>query len=325
MASWLQSLILGIVQGVTEFVPVSSSGHLVLLPYLAGWETHGLAFDVALHMGTLLAVLVYFRKDLWGMLRAVLRRGGDPESVLYRRLAGLLVLGSIPVALTGLLLKPLFEDAFESPLLVSGFLVVTAIVLTVGERVRARRLTSTTAGLDSAHSPSRVWQGDWQGDAEEWLAPTAPAADVEAGRDPADPRGLDLGRMRMRHALIVGIGQAFALVPGLSRSGTTITAGLLAGLTRPAATRFSFLLSLPALFGAALVSLPDLSEPGARTASAGDIAVGVIAAFVAGYVTVSWLIKLVAREKLTVFVRYLLAAAVIGVFGYLMNGPLSSV
>lgn len=325
MATWLQSLILGIVQGITEFVPVSSSGHLVLLPYLAGWEAHGLAFDVALHMGTLLAVIVYFRRDLWGMAAAVLRRGTDPESVLYRRLAGLLVVATIPVALTGLLLKPVFEDAFESPLLVSGFLLLTAVLLTVGERVRARRQTAAATSLDSPHTPSRVWQGDWQGEEEEWLAPTAPAADVEAGHDPGDPRGLDLRHIRLRHALIVGLGQACALFPGLSRSGTTITAGLLSGLTRPAATRFSFLLSLPALAGAAILSLPDLAEPGTRTASGADIAVGVSASFVAGYITVSWLIKLVAREKLTVFVRYLVAAAVIGLFGYLMNGPLSSV
>ena len=323
MANWLQSLILGIVQGVTEFVPVSSSGHLVLLPYLAGWEAPGLAFDVALHMGTLLAVVVYFRNDLWGMATALVRGGRDPESVLYRRLAGLLVLASVPVALTGVLLKPLFEEAFESPLLVSGFLLVTALLLTLGERVRGARLGAAAATLDSPHSPSRVWQGDWHGEADESL-PTAPSADVEAGRDPADPRGLDLRHIGVRHALIVGLGQACALFPGLSRSGTTITAGLLSGLTRPAATRFSFLLSLPALFGAAIVSLPDLSQEAGRM-SGGEIAIGVAAAFVAGYITVSWLIKLVAREKLTVFVRYLVAAAVVGVFGYLMNGPLSSV
>lgn len=323
MASWIQSLILGIVQGITEFVPVSSSGHLVLLPYLAGWEAPGLAFDVALHMGTLLAVIVYFRKDLWGMVRAVVRPSGDPESALYRRLLILLMLASVPVALTGLFLKPLFEEAFESPLLVSGFLAVTALALTLGERVRSARLTSAAATLDSPQGRTRVWEGDWHGAAEEPAVPTAPSADVEVGRDPADPRGVDLAHIRVRHALIVGFGQALALFPGLSRSGTTITAGLLGGLTRPAATRFSFLLSLPALVGAAIVSLPDLGESDALVGR--DVVVGVLASFVAGYITVSWLIRLVARERLTVFVRYLIAAAVVGVFGYLMNGPLSSV
>lgn len=323
MANWLQSLILGIVQGVTEFVPVSSSGHLVLLPYLAGWETPGLAFDVALHMGTALAVLLYFRRELWGMATAVVRRGDDPESALYRRLLVLLIVGSVPVALTGLFLKPLFEDAFESPLLVSAFLVVTAVVLTAGERVRARRVGAVTPAQETGENRARVWEGDWHGNAEE-VTVLEPAADVATGRDPSDPHGVDLQRLGMRHALIVGAGQALALFPGLSRSGTTITAGLFAGMTRAAATRFSFLLSLPALIGAGLVSLPDLGEEAARF-STGDILVGVAAAFVAGYATVAWLVRLVARERLTVFVRYLLAAAVIGVFGYLMNGPLSSV
>lgn len=323
MPHWLQSLILGIVQGVTEFVPVSSSGHLVLLPYLAGWDEPGLAFDVALHMGTAAAVIVYFRKELLGMAKAVVRPGGDAESALYRRLLVLLAIATVPAALVGVTLKSFFEQTFESPLVVSSFLLVTAIALTAGERFRARRIALAKVRADAAPKPQQVWTGDWMGDVSDEVA-VDPLAGVDIGRDAADIAASDLRGLGVRHALIVGVSQAFALFPGLSRSGTTITAGLFSGLTRAAATRFSFLLSLPALLGAAVVSLPDLGEQ-TSVYSGGDLAVGIVAAFVAGYATVAWLIRLVARERLTVFVRYLVAAAAVGFLGYAMNGPVSSV
>lgn len=322
MPHWLQALILGIVQGVTEFVPVSSSGHLVLVPYLAGWDTPGLAFDVALHLGTAAAVVVYFRAELLGMLRAILRPAGA-EGALYRRLLVLLVIGTMPAAAAGLLLKPLFEEAFTSPLVVSSFLLVTAVLLTAGERFRARRIRQAKVRADAAPRPQQVWNGDWMGEASEDVAPD-PFASIEIGRDASDPAAVDLRKIGPGHALLVGLSQALALFPGLSRSGTTITAGLFSGLTRAAATRFSFLLSLPALIGAAIVSLPDLGEQSSAY-TGGDLAVGVIASFLAGYATVAWLIRLVARERLTVFVRYLVAASAIGFLGYAMNGPVSSV
>lgn len=236
---------------------------------------------------------------------------------------GLLVLGSVPVALSGIFLKSLFENAFESPLLVSGFLLVTALLLSAGERVRARRVLAQDSAPRENSERAWAWQGDCQGDVQREVAGVE-ATDVETGRDPEDPRGVDLGHLGVGRTLVVGVAQAFVLFPGLSRSGITITAGLFAGLTRPAATRFSFLLSLPALIGAGLVSLPDLGEEGVGYQSA-DIVIGVVAAFVAGYATVAWLVRLVARERLTVFVRYLVAVAMIGVFGYLMNGPLNSI
>lgn len=325
MANWLQSLILGIVQGVTEFVPVSSSGHLVLLPYLAGWDAPGLAFDVALHVGTALAVMVYFRRELVRMAIAAVRPSRDPESVLYRRLLGLLILGSIPVAIAGLTLKSVFEEAFTSPLVVSGLLLVTAAILTLGERARTQRVArgEAQAAPRNQSDNTRVWDGDWMGQAQPVTASEA-LPDVETGFDADDHLGMDLRQMNTRQAVLIGLGQTLALFPGLSRSGATITAGLFAGLTRAAATRFSFLLALPALVGAAIVSLPDLADQSGGF-SGGEIIVGVVAAFVSGYLTVSWLVKLVSRESLTIFVRYLIAAAVIGLFGYLMNGPVSSV
>jgi undecaprenyl-diphosphatase len=323
MPHWLQSLILGIVQGVTEFVPVSSSGHLVLLPYLAGWDEPGLAFDVALHMGTAAAVIVFFRSELVGMAKAVVRPGGGAESALYRRLLVLLAIGTVPAAIAGVTLESFFQETFKSPLVVSSFLLVTALVLTAGERFRARRIALAKVRADAAPKPQQVWTGDWMGEVSDETA-VDPLANVDIGRDAGDVSGTDLRGLQLRHALVVGVGQAFALFPGLSRSGATITAGMFSGLTRAAATRFSFLLSLPALVGAAVVSLPDLGEQ-TSAYSGGDLAVGVIAAFVAGYATVAWLIRLLARERLTVFVRYLIAASAIGFLGYAMNGPVSSV
>jgi undecaprenyl-diphosphatase len=323
MPHWLQSLILGIVQGVTEFVPVSSSGHLVLLPYLAGWDEPGLAFDVALHMGTAAAVLVYFRTELIGMARAVVQPRSGAETALYRRLLVLLAIGTLPAAVAGVTLESFFARTFSSPLVVSSFLLVTALVLTAGERFRSRRIALAKVRAEAAPRPQQVWTGDWMGEVSDEAA-TDPLAGVDLGRDADDPSADDLRGIGVGHALAIGVGQAFALFPGLSRSGSTITAGLFSGLTRAAATRFSFLLSLPALLGAAVVSLPDLGEQ-TSAYSGGDLAVGVVASFVAGYATVAWLIRLLARERLTVFVRYLVAASAIGFLGYVMNGPVSSV
>lgn len=321
MPQWLQSLILGVVQGITEFVPVSSSGHLVLLPYLAGWESPGLAFDVALHAGTAAAVVVYFRRELLGMALAVFRPGGGPDSVLYRRLLGLIVAGSVPVAIVGLTLEDFFEDVFTSPLAVSGFLLVTAAILTLGERGRTQRVARTVEEVPSGGAErSRIWDGDWVGEITV-AEPAEEMPDAETGRDPHDPEGKDLTRVGLREAMLVGLAQSLALFPGISRSGATITAGILSGLTRPAAARFSFLLALPALVGAAVVSLPDIGD--IRVYSNGEIAVGVVAAFLAGYASIAWLLRLLARERLTVFRAYLVAVAAIGAFGYVMNGPLT--
>lgn len=316
---WLQAVVLGLVQGITEFVPVSSSGHLVLLPYLLSWEDPGLAFDVALHLGTALAITVYFRTELVGMALALTGASGTAgarERAMYRRLGVFLVVGSVPVAIVGLTLKETFEDLFATPQVAATFLLVTAGILVLGERVRSRRV-ARVAVADPGHAA--VWQGDWVGAGVQGpgIAPLA-----GAGADPGDPAGLDLERITLREAVVIGLGQALALFPGLSRSGTTITAGLLAGLTRQAATRFSFLLGLPAMLGAALISLPDLAEPGPY--SAAQIIAAVLVAFGAGYASIHFLVQLVARAGLNMFVRYLVAAAAIGWFGYVILGPASS-
>lgn len=332
---WVQAIVLGIVQGLTEFVPVSSSGHLVLLPYLLGWQRPGLAFDVALHAGTAGAIILYFRVELVGMVLAVLRRGTSRESRLYRRMLLLLVVATVPVAIAGLALQETIERIFESPPVAAGMLLVTAAVLTGGEKLRDRRVAAAvptgTPGAGEGDRP--VWAEDGAGDAPAHRAATdaptgagageADLPEVPVGADPEDPAGKDLEGIGVRDALTVGVAQIFALLPGMSRSGTTIMAGMATGMTREAATRFSFLLALPALMGALILSVPDLGEPGPY--SGGAIAAGVVAAFVSGYAAIAVLVRLVAHTSLRIFVRYLLAAGVLGLFAYLMLGPPSTV
>lgn len=278
MRELLEAILLGVVQGLTEFVPVSSSGHLVLVPHFLGLEPAGLAFDVALHLGTFGAVVGYFRHDLLAMARAVVGAGTVAEINHHRRMAALLVLASVPIAIIGLLLRDVFEAAFESPTAAATFLLLTGALLLIGEFARTRR-----GGFRNAM--------------------VATGRDRTVGADPADPEGTTLARMGPRQALVIGVGQCLALFPGVSRSGTTISAGMVAGLTRPAATRFSFLLALPALVGATLVNIPDLIEGDAVYGPAALLA-GVVAAFVSGYLAIRWLLALVARDRLTVFAIY---------------------
>lgn len=299
--AWLQAIVLGVVQGVTEFMPVSSSGHLVLLPYLFGWQRPGLAFDVALHVGTAGAIVTYFRVELLGMLRAIVQGGHTPAGRLYRRLAVLLVVASVPVAVVGLTLKETFERIFETPVIAAFMLLVTAAVLVGGEKLRDRRVAASRSASTSTRSTGSELD------------------EVLVGEDPEDPAGRDLEHVGLREAALVGLAQILALFPGMSRAGTTIMAGVAAGMTREAATRFSFLLALPALAGAALLSLPDLAEPGPY--SGVDIALGVVAAFVAGYLAIAFLVRLVAHTSLRVFVAYLVVAATLGLLGSLMLGP----
>lgn len=314
ITEWVQAIVLGVVQGVTEFIPISSSGHLVLVPYILGWQRPGLAFDVALHAGTAGAIVLYFRTELVGMALALLRGGRSREGRLYRRLVVLLAAASVPVAVVGLLLKDAFEAAFDTPAVAAVMMLVTAAVLVGGEKLRTRRVAART------HAPAR----------EESVSPDPAAdtdlaarADLAVGIDPADPTGKDLERLGLREAVLVGMAQTLALMPGMSRSGTTIMAGVAAGMTREAATRFSFLLALPAMVGASIVSLPDLGEPGAY--SAGATVAGVVAAFLAGYGAIAFLVRLVAHTSLTVFARYLLVAGVLGLLAVAALGPPSTV
>lgn len=282
LGEFLRAVLLGIVQGLTEFIPVSSSGHLVLVPYFLDIRTPGIAFDVALHVGTFAAVVLYFRTDLRNLLAAVFGVGEPTAVAYYRRLALLLVVGTVPIAVVGLLLRDVFEAAFGSPTTAALFLILTGVLLLIGEAARNRRGGFSSPAGEVA--PDRVMVGD----------------------DAGDPEGLTLDEIGLRQALVIGFGQCIALFPGVSRSGTTIVAGMSAGLTRPAATRFSFLLALPALVGASIISLPDLAD-GASIFGPAAVAGGVVAAFVSGYLAIRWLLALVARDRLTAFAVYCFA------------------
>ena len=285
---WLQAMLLGLIQGLTEFIPVSSSGHLVLVPHLLGWERPGLAFDIALHLGTAAAIVVYFRTELLGMIRGVVLGSRTPDGPLYRRLALLLVLASIPIAVVGLAFEDAVAEVFSQPLAACGFLLVTAAILVGGERFRSRR------AVGASIRPVEV---------------DDPGTRLQRGADPADPQGLALDRIRPRHALVVGAAQMLALFPGVSRSGSSIMAGVFAGLTREAATRFSFLLALPAMVGAGILGLGDLGDTGIY--SGPDIVLGVATAGVSGYLAIRFLVALVSRARLTAFAVYVTAFALV--------------
>ena len=261
----VQALVMGIVQGLTEFLPVSSSGHLIIVPFLAGWDDafiNSLAFSVMLHVGTLSALLVYFRADWIRLVPAGLAAlrdrslQGDPD----RRLAWLLVAATIPAAVAGLLLEGLIETAFREIGLVAVTLVVGGGILWLADR----------------------WGG----------------------------RAKDVHDVTLPVALGIGAAQALALVPGISRSGISISAARLAGLDRPAAARFSFLMATPITAGASLFELRRLvaGETGVEV-SVGPLVVGMIAAFVSGAVAISVLLRYLRSSSLDVFVWYRLVLA----------------
>ena len=280
----LQAFVLGLVQGATEFLPVSSSGHLQAVPFLLGWDSGSLAFDVAVHVGTLLAVLLVFRADLWAMLRAVLRPADDGDGArAARRLVGLLAVASVPAALVGLALGDAVEAAFDRPLVVAGSLVLTAAILWWSER---RRTALGTAEPDG------------------------------------DPDARALGGVPWRAAVGVGAAQALAVLPGLSRSGTTMAAGLALGLSRAEAARLSFLMLIPVTLGAAALTLPDLATapPGTLPFGPTEVAVGVATSAVSGVLAIRFLLALIARRDLLVFARYVLVLAAVLLAAIVLRG-----
>ncbi len=267
--SVLDALILGLVQGLTEFLPVSSSGHLVLMQHYLGVQQIGLSFDVLVHLATLLAVVVYFWQDVkklviafFSIIRGALgsrsarRTRLDAESRMYRRLVWMVILGAIPAALAGYFLEDFFKKLFESVLVVGLALMVTGLIL---------------------------WGAEW----------------LQSRKQ----RRRELGAMTSLDALIIGIGQAVAITPGISRSGTTIATALARGLDRVAAARYSFLLSLPVIFGAGLLQARDILKVGVEY-SWQALAVGGVASFVAGLLAIRVLMAVLERSKLTIFSYY---------------------
>lgn len=293
----IRAIVLGVVQGLTEFLPVSSSGHLVVIPYLLSWDQPPLSFGVALHVGTLLAVIVYFAGDLWFLATRTFGIGATgPEDVKRARTTvGLLVVGTIPAAILGATLETQFEKTFEDPRFAASFLLVTAVLLWLAETIRRRRVA-----------------------AREGVA----LADVTAAHELDDP-GRHEGTTTMTDATAIGLAQALAIFPGVSRSGATIAAGMMRGLSREGAARFSFLLAIPVILGAAIVELPEFSTSGLNETAYGGWALiaGTAAAALSGFWAIRYLLRLIAENDLLGFARYVAFFGILTWVGYLWIGP----
>ena len=264
----IQAVILASVQGITEFLPISSSGHLILVPYFLGWRDQGLAFDIATNTGTLLAIVAYFHRDLRDLIVGFFTgapRSGD-DGFAPRPMAWNLVIGTIPAGLAGLLFHDWIATEARNPLLIACTTLFYGLLLWLADRI---------------------------------------------GR-----KERDVGTLFWRDALIIGIAQALALVPGTSRSGITITAGLLLGLTRPAAARFTFLLSVPIGVLVALKDAKDLVENPVGTDQLAMMGIGLFVSAIVGYAVIAWLLSWLRRRSLTAFVVYrvILAAVILATF-----------
>ena len=269
----VRAVVLGIVQGLTEFLPVSSSGHLIVVPNLLGWDDpfiESLAFSVMLHLATLLALLIYFRKDWLRLIPAGLAtlRDRSFEGDADRRLAWLLAAATIPAVIAGVLLNDLVETVFREPRLVAMTLVAGAVVLWVADRLGSRK---------------RPIEG-----------------------------------LTFPMAIGIGVAQAFALVPGVSRSGISISAGLFAGLDRESAARFAFLMATPITAGAGLYELRKIAagEVGVELPLA-PLAAGMVASLVAGLLAIAVLLRYLRSNGVGVFVAYRIALAALVVVAWL--------
>lgn len=248
-----QAVILGLIQGLTEFLPISSSGHLILIPELVGWEPSGLTFDVALNTGTFLAVVIYFFPRWWGLLTKGVFGGQKQE----RALLGYLVLATIPAALIGYFLEPLIESTLRQPVIAASMLILFGLLL------------------------------HW---AEKQATLTRNLEDIKWG-----------------DALKVGLAQSLALIPGVSRSGITITTGLSLGLKKEEAAEFSFLLLAPISLGAAILHAPDVMQ----ATNALEMALGALVSFAVGIVAIHVLLRLIKRYGFAPYVWYRVALGVV--------------
>ncbi|MBT1070660.1 undecaprenyl-diphosphatase UppP [Pelotalea chapellei] len=252
----LHALVLGALQGFTEVLPISSSAHLILVPWLLKWPESGLTFDVALHLGTFIALTLYFRKDIMEMISsffdALSSRSLDTPA---KRLPFLIIAATVPAAVVGKLFEHKVEEIFRSnPLLIAIFLIVFGIILGITD-IAGRKV-----------------------------------------------RGLE--EIGTKSALTIGLLQCLALLPGVSRSGITITAGLALGFTRESAARFSFLLSLPIVIGAALLKTIHLAKHGIPAGEFLPMMAGIVASAITGYISVAFLLKFVQKRSISPFVWY---------------------
>ncbi|NPV55846.1 MAG: undecaprenyl-diphosphatase UppP [Anaerolineae bacterium] len=264
--TFLQSIILGFVQGITEFLPISSSAHLVLVPYILGWQLQPeivFPFDVLVQLGTLLAVIIYFAKDIANIIQSFFRclRKKTPFSEPESRLGWLILLATIPAGVFGLLLKSEVEYAFSNPVATAVFLIITGALLIIAEK-----LGKNTKNLSDTNVPDAIW---------------------------------------------IGIGQACAIFPGISRSGATIAVGMLRNLKREDAARFSFLMSIPVMLAAGLLGILELSTLQNLSGSISLVIIGTAIAAITGYFSIHFLLQFLKRSKLTWFAYYCFTIAAI--------------
>jgi len=261
----VQTIVLGIVQGLTEFLPISSSAHLKVVPIALGWGDPGVAYTAIIQLGSIVAVLWYFWKDLttitFGAVNAVVQR--DYKSQEFKMALGI-ALGTIPIVFFGLLIKILVPDFDNSPLRSLASIAIASIVMSL-----------LLAIAEKTGKRNRTYE-----------------------------------KLTVQDGILMGLGQAMALIPGCSRSGSTLTAGLFMGLERPAAARFSFLLGIPAITLAGLVELKGVLGEGIGDAGVVTLAVGTISAFVFSYLSIAWLMKFLQTQNTWVFVWYRLAFGV---------------
>lgn len=270
--SVIEAVVLGLVQGLTEFLPISSTAHLRIVPELFGWKDPGAAYSAVIQLGTVLAVMVYFWRDIVRLsvawVRGVLAK--KPMGTVDSRLAWFVLLGTFPIGIAGLMLKPIIETSFRSLYVIATALIVLALVLYVIEKA-------------ATHS-----------------------------------RGVE--DMTLKDGLIVGVWQAMALVPGASRSGTTITGGLLLGLRRADAARYSFLLSIPATGLAGVFELKHLLEATERPPIL-MMVIGTVVAFASGMAAIAWLLAFLRTRSMNVFIAYRVALG-FALIGLLRAGTL---
>lgn len=273
----LQSLVLGIVQGLGEFLPISSTAHLILAPYFFSWEDPGLSFDVALHIGTLIAVLAYFYSDWIIIFKLALGSFEQKDQNKYltvypdrsilsnKNLLWLLIIATIPGVLVGYFLEEKAETVFRNPLIIALTLAAFGLILySVDKYIRHRK---------------------------------------------------SIGEVSLRDSIIIGLSQAVAIIPGVSRSGATITAGLLTGLDRMSAARFSFLLSTPIIFGAAALKIPHLIQEGINV----PIVIGILTSAISGYLAIKYLLKFIEKASYKIFFWYRLVLAIIIIAVYILR------
>jgi len=274
VVDFLQAVFLGVLQGLTEFLPISSSAHLRIFPELFGWGDPGAAFTAVIQIGTELAVLVYFRKDIWRIARAWVLSLVKPEyrGSLDARMGWYIIVGSMPIVVLGILLKDVIEKDFRNLWIIGCTLIVMGLVLGLADRI---------------------------------------------GRNERA-----IKQMTLRDAALMGGAQALALVPGVSRSGATLSMGRFLGYEREAATRFAFLLAIPAVVGAGLFELKEIANvgtahPGEADYGWGPTITATIVSFVVGYAAIAWLLKWVSTRSYTPFVLYrvVLGAAVLVLLG----------